>query len=93
MKLVKSPPRFRCDFCKRIATKPFMERHERICWANPNRYCELCDNKGEYTEFEGEGLSRTIPCYYCSQFDAAKLPETLPNGDGSKKQEAPDVQK
>jgi hypothetical protein len=76
MKLIKSKPRYRCDFCKHTSMEAAMKRHEVICFRNPDRYCELCGNKGEYTEVYDEGLSQTIPCYYYSKFDPTKLEDT-----------------
>ena len=72
MKLIKSRPRYRCDFCLRTATKPYMEAHEKICWKNPNRFCELCENKGYYYEDYGvEGASAIKEeCIYCSKFNS-----------------------
>lgn len=60
--LIKTRPRYRCEFCRHIATTPAIERHERICWKNPNRYCDLCENTGNIHE-EGH----TFPCPYCGQ--------------------------
>lgn len=63
MKLIRSKPRYRCDFCRRASTKEAMTRHEIICWKNPKRYCENCDNKGKTGNYD-EGFE---PCHYCSQ--------------------------
>lgn len=49
MKEVKVMPKFKCDFCKKRATKASMLKHEIICWYNPNRKCRTC--KGEGTVF------------------------------------------
>ncbi len=68
VKPVRTLPRFRCDFCTKVLTRSAMERHELICWKNPNRYCEMCENRGEVDEGDGY-YSNMIPCYYCSQFD------------------------
>lgn len=42
-----------------------MKRHEKICWLNPNRYCESCNNTGIYKDdwYEEE------PCFFCKQLD------------------------
>ena len=68
--------KYKCDFCKRRSTKSAMERHEKICFRNPNRYCDYCKNKGEYTECYGDvlydgdcGIYQTFPCPYCSKRD------------------------
>ena len=67
MRLVKTRPRFKCDFCNFKATEPTVEKHERICWKNPDRYCNFCKNTG-YTD-EGDGVwQELVPCYYCSQY-------------------------
>lgn len=73
MKEIKTLPRYRCDFCKKTGVKATLVRHEIICWRNPNRYCESCKNKGEYTEVYDVGLSQTFPCFFCSQYDETKL--------------------
>lgn len=63
MRPVKTQPRFRCDFCRKVSTRAAMEKHERICWNNPDRYCDLCDNKG----YHDDGYPSGEPCHYCSQ--------------------------
>lgn len=75
MKPIKTKPRFCCDFYSFSATEPTVAKHEKICWRNPNRFCETCKNRGYYTEVHGDlveegdgGLSEDIPCPYCSQF-------------------------
>jgi hypothetical protein len=69
MRPVKTKPRFKCDFCTKVLTFAAMERHEKICWKNPNRYCELCKNEGVITEyFEGYG-GVEHPCYFCEKYD------------------------
>jgi hypothetical protein len=68
MRPVKTKPRFRCEYCRFTATEPTVVKHEKICWRNPNRYCESCKNKGYYYEEYDEGLGENIPCYYCSQY-------------------------
>lgn len=79
MKPVKTLPKFKCDFCKRRSTKSAMERHEKVCFRNPNRYCEYCDNRGETDEVFGDvmydgdgGLHGPVPCPWCSREDKAK---------------------
>lgn len=76
MKLIKTKPRYRCDYCRHTAMQGAMERHEKVCWRNPNRYCEACDNKNfTYIDHGGDGsLVEKLPCYYCQQYDASKLP-------------------
>lgn len=67
MRLVNSRPRYHCDYCRKILTKDAMERHEIICWKNPNRFCASCNNTGFYPG-EEVGLAN-YPCYFCSQRD------------------------
>lgn len=69
MRPVKTRPRFRCDFCWFTATEPTVAKHERICWRNPGRYCDTCNNTGEITTDHGPGLIEREPCYYCREFD------------------------
>lgn len=77
MKPVKTRPKFKCDYCRHMSGLKAMEKHEGICFLNPNRWCDFCKNKGEYTEVYGDliedgdsGLSQTLPCPYCSKFVA-----------------------
>lgn len=76
MKPVKTQPRFKCDYCNRRSTKSAMERHEVICWNNPNRYCDYCENKGYIEEDLGEGTEYskivTTPCVYCEKVKEIK---------------------
>jgi hypothetical protein len=67
MKPVKTKPRFKCDFCNFKATEPTVEKHEVICWKNPNRYCKACGNTGIIKQIIDVGLVDRIDCYYCSQ--------------------------
>ncbi len=40
--------RYYCDFCKKSGgRKDAIENHEKVCTANPNRQCGLCDHCGE----------------------------------------------
>ena len=42
MKILKSVIRYKCDYCSRVnIQKPAMDRHERICYLNPNRECYI----------------------------------------------------
>lgn len=68
MKQVKVMPKFKCDFCSRRSTKAAMTAHERICFRNPNRFCDHCENKGFTVERE-DIYSYEAPCIYCSKFD------------------------
>lgn len=68
MRPIKTKPRFRCGFCRFTATAPTVEKHEKICWLNPNRLCPLCQNKGYTIDVIDEGLTHKEPCYYCSKF-------------------------
>lgn len=44
-----------------------MERHERRCWNNPNRFCDACQNTGKVYEAYDSG-GGYAPCYYCAKF-------------------------
>lgn len=72
MRLVKQRPKYHCDFCNHTSTKEAMERHERICWKNPNRYCDACQNTGKMREEYDYGAFIETDCWACSQFDLAK---------------------
>ena len=42
----KQVTRYHCDFCKKSSgRKDAMERHERICFSNPNRKCPICEGR------------------------------------------------
>ncbi len=64
MRLIKTRPRYHCDFCSHTATEDAMAKHERICWLNPNRHCASCNDTGVYP---GEDGMPDEPCYYCKQ--------------------------
>lgn len=76
MKVIKTQQRYRCDFCKRTGIRSNIERHEKICFRNPNRVCEYCDNEGYTMEevLEEYPLVKT-DCPYCASFDKNKLKE------------------
>lgn len=70
---VKSNPRYRCAYCRRISTKAAMERHERRCFRNPNRECDACRNTGiieENRPFPHKDIQEECP--YCAKFKAWK---------------------
>ena len=72
MRPIKTRPRFHCDFCSYTSSSVSgMTAHERRCWANPNRICDLCGNTG-IMEHDGMGDGSGIyeePCFYCKQFN------------------------
>lgn len=67
MHLVKTKPRYRCDFCRTIRTKEAMVAHEQRCWRNPDRFCVFCENTG----LDDQYLLGQLPivqkdlCRYC----------------------------
>lgn len=65
MKLVKSKPRYRCDYCKKVAGEVQITNHEKICYKNPDRFCELCQNRKRLYEVEEDRVG--IPCPYCEK--------------------------
>ena len=67
MKPVKTRPKFRCDFCRKTGVRESIERHEPICWQNPNRFCPACKNTGVIEEYIPGAGTKTDPCYFCSQ--------------------------
>ncbi len=71
MKAVRTQQKYKCDFCKRRSIKSAMERHEKVCYRNPNRFCGLCENKGFVRiDINNDGsLGYDEPCHYCSKFD------------------------
>ena len=52
---------YRCDYCnKKYRMKTACEKHERVCYKNPNRDCNMCEGNGTISEYQGE-----IDCYAC----------------------------
>jgi hypothetical protein len=73
MRAVRTLQKYKCDFCKRRSVKSAMERHEKVCFRNPNRFCEECQNTGKVeVEIFGYGIE-TTDCYFCSRLDKEKL--------------------
>ena len=36
-------PRYYCDYCRKSGgNKYYMQKHEEVCTANPDRYCNMC---------------------------------------------------
>lgn len=64
LRSIKTLPRFHCDYCSHTSTEKAMIAHEKICWLNPNRYCDSCKNEGVYA---GENGLPDEPCYYCDK--------------------------
>lgn len=86
MKSVKTQPRFQCDFCKRRSTRSVMEKHEKRCFRNPDRFCDECGNTGEVTInvsdiADGVGGSFQSSCPYCSKFDAKTISRDRGTGE------------
>lgn len=70
MRLIKSKPRYKCDFCQHTSTESAMKAHEKRCWKNPDRYCDLCKNKGSYEVDIGFPYNNPIEkCWYCEKYD------------------------
>lgn len=76
MRLIKTKPKYQCAYCRHQGMKKPMEKHEKICWRNPQRHCELCNDRHFIYEEYGDGLGQDLPCPYCSQYDATKVPPT-----------------
>ena len=55
MKLVKTYPKYKCDFCKKKAVEYAMKKHEITCYYNPNRVCRDCNNTGKVLCFIEHG--------------------------------------
>jgi len=69
MKLVKTQPRYRCAYCTRVSTRIAMGRHEKICFRNPDRFCEACQNTGKI-HVVGDGIEEPAyyeDCHFCRQ--------------------------
>lgn len=85
MKLVKSKPKYKCDFCRRQSTKNAMEKHEKRCYLNPNRFCDACENTGiatverAYPPYYGVEYEE-VECTFCKKYDRSVL-DSVPSGD------------
>lgn len=69
---VKTMPRFKCDFCKKRGVRAAMEKHERRCYRNPNRFCDGCQNTGKmkFEEYQGDyEVWVEGDCTYCAKFN------------------------
>lgn len=62
MKPVRKVQRYRCDYCAKTLTRKAMERHEEICFKNPDRKCPMCEDGGGRIWVAGDG--KTEPAYY-----------------------------
>ena len=69
MKLIKTRPKFKCDFCNHKAGIVGMTKHEKICYKNPNRYCETCKNTGFMEDYYPEIGTDRYPCIFCSKME------------------------
>ncbi len=76
MKAVITQQKYKCDFCKRRSVRAAMEKHEKRCFRNPNRFCDTCENKGFTIEGENWNADykvyehkREVACPYCSTRD------------------------
>lgn len=80
MKLIRSLPRYRCDYCNHTGIERKMRVHEIVCWKNPNRHCETCNNTGlVYDNINDDGsLLAKQPCPYCSKYDPMLAPALEP---------------
>jgi hypothetical protein len=75
MKAVKTQQRYKCDFCKRRGIKRSIERHEKMCYRNPNRFCDLCKNTGK-VHVIGDGINDPAyyeDCIFCSRFSKERF--------------------
>jgi ribosomal protein L37AE/L43A len=80
---VKTLQKYKCDFCKKRGIKSAIARHEKVCFRNPDRFCENCKNTGKVEDAE-YGL---IDCHFCSRFnpkileDIKKYEENIKKSD------------
>jgi uncharacterized CHY-type Zn-finger protein len=72
---VKTMQKYKCDFCKKRGIKSAIEKHERRCFRNPNRFCDTCKNTGKTIEIVPEYGTFTNDCPYCSRFDPQQKKE------------------
>jgi hypothetical protein len=67
MEPVRTVPRYRCDFCRHTSTRTAMEKHERRCFKNPNRWCSTCRNTGEVPSYPPDNFGAGEPCHFCTK--------------------------
>ena len=80
MREIQIPPkpattRYGCDYCKRTnARKVTMERHEKVCYYNPDRVCPICDGSGRIEEWDELGYYKLFDdeCPACKIADEIK---------------------
>jgi len=74
MKEVRTQQKYKCDYCKKRGVKHYMISHEKMCFRNPNRFCDYCNNEGFTMETILEGYGDTkVDCPYCSSFNKEML--------------------
>ena len=78
---VKTLPKFKCDFCKKRSTKSVIEKHERRCFRNPNRFCDFCENLG-YTMIRENETDIKADCPYCAKFNKETLQAIIKYEEG-----------
>lgn len=60
--------RFKCDFCKKVYVRADKcTSHERICYMNPNRHCDVCYDSGTETYEDGYKNPEDRPCIACKK--------------------------
>ena len=72
-----------CDFCKRTnVRKTTMERHEKVCYYNPDRECPICDGSGRIVEWDDSGHYKMYDdeCHPCKM--AGEIQAELAQGRG-----------
>jgi hypothetical protein len=75
----KATTRYGCDFCKKTtARKETMERHEPVCYYNPDRICPICDGSGRLEEWSDDGYYKISDdeCYPCKVAKEAQTERT-----------------
>lgn len=63
-KLIKTKPKYRCDFCRYTATLRTISKHENLCWLNPDRMCPRCKNTG----LVSDEIAGVANCPYCEKY-------------------------
>lgn len=75
--------RYYCEHCKKSGGHPaYMEAHERSCYLNPNRICDVCDTGawfGRVDEAEAAMLARLAVTGRTNE--GFEIDETLLTGD------------
>ena len=87
MEKVRTMQKYKCDYCQKRSVKHVIEKHEKRCYRNPNRFCDYCDNKGYTMVDVADYHTIKVDCPYCKKFDEKMLKEIENRENGIEKKE------